>query len=333
MKRTHVKNPFPFRLRFVVTPLVAFAALLLSGCLLLTQPVRVGAREGPPASADAKRLETDVFAIAHPRPWDDLEALNRTAGYIEEQLRAQGYTPTEQPYDVEGRAYKNVRLIIGDPAAPRLVVGAHYDSCEAYPAADDNGSGVAVVLELARLLKAKPPPGAVELVFWSLEEPPYFRSPHMGSAVHAAALKKEGTRVIAALSIETVGYYRDEPGTQHFPVDALGALYSTTGNYVALVSNLDNVSLVRQVKSAMLSVKRISVRSINAPVVIPGIDWSDHRSYWAQGMPALMVTDTAPNRNPAYHEPSDTPDTLDYKRMAAVTEALFEAVWQLVRGS
>lgn len=308
------------------------AALLSAGCAVLTQPVRRTLPHGPAVAADAQRLQALVEALAKPRDVADVAALDATAAYLAERLRESGYQPEEQLYQWQGRTYRNLRLVLGDPKRPRVVVGAHYDSFEALPAADDNASGVAVVLELARLFRERPPPGTVELVFWTLEEPPAWDTPGMGSVAHADALAAEAVPVVAALSIETVGYYRDEEGTQHFPVPLVGALYPSAGNFVALVSNLDNTRLVRTVKRAMRSTGRIPVYSMNGPALVEGIDWSDHRNFWRHGWPALMVTDTAPNRNPNYHQPTDTPDTLSYPRMARLTEALFEAVWVLAEG-
>lgn len=321
------------QVRRALLGLALFVVFAVAGlALLLTQPVLGAARKGPVVDAQAARLATTVATIAKPRDVTDVAALDATAQYIAEQLRALGYQPEEQPYVVKEKTYRNIRLLIGDPSAARVVVGAHYDSCGPRPAADDNASGVAVVLELARLFKEHPAPGAVELVFWTLEEPPTFRSEQMGSVIHAKSLAAAKVNVTAALSIETVGYYRDEPESQSFPVPGLATLYSTKGNYIALVANLNNIALVRTLKQAMRSTDTIEVFSMTAPSSIPGVDWSDHRSYWAQHMPAVMVTDTAPNRNPNYHQDSDTPDTLDYQRMAGVTNALFEGVWVLAGG-
>jgi hypothetical protein len=260
--------------------LVGVVLLLLgcgAGCAVLTQPVRRAPRTGPPLAADAARLEADVRALAVPRDWHSPEALERTATTLSERLKALGYAPQDQAFRVQERVFRNVTALLGEPGEPRLVVGAHYDSCDPLPGADDNASGVAVVLELARLLKQHPPRGSVELVFWTLEEPPYFRTEHMGSAHHADALAKAGVTVTAALAVETVGYFRDEEGSQHFPSAAIGSLYPSTGNFIALVSNLDNTALVRTVKRAMRSTGGIPVHSLNAPGLIEGIDWSDHR--------------------------------------------------------
>ncbi len=309
--------------------LAVLAVVLLGSCAFLTQPVPTVLQRGPVVAADAKRLRELVETVAKPRDVENVAALDATAQFISDQLRAYGFEPEDQPYQVKGKTYRNVRLVIGDVNAPRLVVGAHYDSCQALPAADDNASGVAVVLELARLIQQHKLPGAVELVFWTLEEPPIYATEFMGSVIHANALAASQIPVIGVLSVETVGFYSDEEDSQHFPLPGLSSLYSSTGNYITLVSDVDNVPLVRAVKQAMQSTRGIAVHSINAPHLVQGIDWSDHRSYWPHGFRALMVTDTARNRNANYHEPTDTPDTLNYERMAAVTNALFEAMWVL----
>ena len=217
----------------------------------------------------------------------------------------------------------------GPLTAERVVIGAHYDGCEPFPAADDNASGVAVLLELARLLAANPPKGRVELVAWSLEEPPYFRTVSMGSYFHARSLADGKVKVRAAISLETMGFYKDEAGTQHFPAPGLSLLYSTQANYLAVVGDLGQIGLTRKVKAAMKAGSPLPVFSINAPVAIPGIDFSDHLNYWKFGYPAVMITDTAFNRNANYHTQTDTLDTLDYPRLAQATEGVFEAVWRL----
>ncbi len=316
-------------LRRLAYVLVGLAAMVVGLVAWVTQPVLVGATQGPAVAVDPEALKQTVLAVAKPRDVKDPASLDATAAYLTEQLTAAGLHPFEQTYQVEGSTYRNVRVVFGDAKAPRVVIGAHYDSCKSLPAADDNASGVAVLLELGRLFAAHAPPGALELVFWTLEEPPVFREPEMGSAQHAKALADEHVKVTAALSLETVGFYSDEEGSQHFPAPGLGALYSTKGNYVAIVSRLGDVGLVRTVKRAMRATEQLDVYSINAPVEIPGIDWSDHRSYWPYDIPAAMITDTAPNRNRNYHRASDTPDTLNYARMAGLTRAVFEAAWVL----
>ena len=236
-----------------------------------------------------------------------------------------------QEWQVDGVTFRNVSALYGPASAERVVVGAHYDGCQPFPAADDNASGVAALLELARLLAANPPRAQVELVAWSLEEPPFFRTLSMGSYVHAKSLADAKVKVRGALSLETMGYFRDDEGSQHFPVPGLSLLYSTRANYLAVVGNLGQIGLTRQVKSAMQSASPLQIFSINAPVAIPGIDFSDHLNYWRFGYPAVMVTDTAFNRNDNYHSATDTADTLDYLRLAQGTAGVFEAIWRMTQ--
>jgi Zn-dependent M28 family amino/carboxypeptidase len=190
---------------------------------------------------------------------------------------------------------------------------------------------VAAILELARLLADHRPllDHRLELVAYTLEEPPVFRSRHMGSAVHARSLRERGVEVRAMICLEMLGYFSDRPGSQSFPAPGLGLLYPRTGNFIAVVGSLGGRRITRQVKARMAGASMVPVISINAPSLLPGVDFSDHRSYWNQGFPAVMITDTAFYRNPHYHEPSDTPDTLDYRRLAEVVKGLYAAMTTL----
>ena len=216
----------------------------------------------------------------------------------------------------------------GRKAARLLVIGAHDDSHVETPGADDNASGVAGLIELARLLAAAPQRRPIELVAYTLEEPPYFRTPDMGSARHARALRASGRAVRLMLSLEMIGYFSDAPGSQHYPVPGMRALYPDRGNFVALVGRLADFGAMRRTKALMAGATALPVRSINAPPQLEGIDFSDHLNYWAEGMPAIMVTDTAFMRNTAYHEPGDTADRLDYRRMAQVVQAVYAVTQQ-----
>ncbi|MBL8950514.1 MAG: M28 family peptidase, partial [Myxococcaceae bacterium] len=309
---------------------VTVAVLVLAAVVpLTTQPFAGAERSGPEVIVVPARLEATVRKLAvdfHPRGHQNPEKLDAAAAWLKAQL---GPGATEQTWKVEGREYRNVSRLYGPATGDRVVVGAHYDTCEGLPGADDNASGVAGALELAHVFAVTPPPGPVEIVFWSLEEPPFFRTREMGSVVHADALAAAGARVKAALSLETIGYFSDAPGSQHFPIGALGLIYPTTANHIAVVGNLGQVGLTRKVKRAMSGANDLPVASINAAAAIPGIDWSDHRSYWAHGWPAVMVTDTALNRNANYHHATDTPETLDYVRMAKVVAQVHSAVWAL----
>jgi Zn-dependent M28 family amino/carboxypeptidase len=284
------------------------------------------------ANVSPERLEAHVRALAEqftPRDYLYPANLDRAAAYIGGELERAGGRVAEQPFDAGGRTYRNVTAAFGPEAGERIVIGAHYDAAGPYPAADDNASGVAGLIELAGLLGRSPPPVRVDLVAFTLEEPPFFRTAHMGSAVHAHSLRLQGVRVRAMISLEMIGYFSDEPGSQQFPIGLLRAFYPSRGNYIIVVGRMGEGRLVRRIRRAMASASPLDVRSINAPRWVPGVDFSDHASYWNAGYPAAMITDTAFYRNPHYHTARDTPATLDYARMADVVRGVYAAVLRL----
>ncbi len=311
----------------VIVGLGVVAAVV--ACMSFTQPVR--GVTAPPASwqrADPERLQADVRILVNsffPRDYTHPENLDQAAAYLGEQLGQAGAKVSEQSYEAAGRTYRNVIATFGPETDDRIVVGAHYDVCEPLPGADDNASGVAGLLELARMLGRAELPRRLELVAYTLEEPPFFRGPQMGSAVHARSLHRAGVRVRAMIALEMIGFFSDEPGSQELP-PLVGALYPSTGNFIAIVGKWGHPELVRDIKKAMRGATDLPVKSINAPAWIPGIDFSDHLNFWRHGYPAVMLTDTAFYRNDAYHSIRDTPDTLDYDRMAQVIDGVFNAV-------
>jgi Zn-dependent M28 family amino/carboxypeptidase len=261
-----------------------------------------------------------------PRVHTNLSKLNAAADYIEAQLRSTSAGVSAQRYTVSGRTYQNLVAKFGPDTADVIVVGAHYDVAGELPGADDNASGVAGLIELAKMLSSAKLKQRVELVAYTLEEPPYFRTAQMGSAVHAKSLKAQGKRVSLMLSLECIGYFSDAPNSQQLLTPLMKAVYPTTGNFIALVGNYAEGDLSRRVKRAMQQATALPVYSINAPSFLTGIDFSDHLSYWNEGFVGMMVTDTAFFRNEAYHTEDDTPDRLDYKRMAEVVIAVAKTV-------
>jgi Zn-dependent M28 family amino/carboxypeptidase len=181
---------------------------------------------------------------------------------------------------------------------------------------------VAGLIELALALAAQPPARPVELVAYTLEEPPFFRSAAMGSMQHARALHEAGTEVALMISLEMIGTFSDAPGSQRYPVPGLSLIYPDQGNFIAIVSRVQDIAATRALKASMRGATPLPVRSINAPPALVGVDFSDHLSYWTHGYPAVMVTDTAFYRNEHYHQPTDTADRLDYRRMAQVVEGV-----------
>ncbi|WP_020558428.1 M28 family peptidase [Thiofilum flexile] len=277
-----------------------------------------------------ERLKAHVRKLAEelpPRTFPDY--LDQSAAYIQEQWSAYGKVDV-LPYQSDGETYRNLSITfgstVGAAVGPSLIIGAHYDAHESQPGADDNASGVAGLLELARLLSHASLDRPVTLVAFTLEEPPFFRTPDMGSAVYAKALQEQGTAVELVMILEMIGYYSDEPDSQSYPLPLMSYLYSDRGDFIAVVGDLGSMGIVRQTKADMRQAMTLPVYSINAPRLLPGIDFSDHRSFWARGFPALMITDTAFYRNLNYHSKADTWDKLDYVRMADVLRGVMAVI-------
>jgi Zn-dependent M28 family amino/carboxypeptidase len=323
-----------------ITAIVLAAGVVAGAVAILSQPLVTPVPSSPPA-VDAARLAAHVKKLSvdlYPRSFEQFDHLEGAALYILAQLRESGATVSVQEVKVQEATYKNIIARFGPATGPLMVIGAHYDSYgdasratnergfssqTHTPGADDNASGVAGLLELARLLGRKPQARAIELVAWTLEEPPNFRSANMGSAWHAKALKAAGRDVRLALSLEMIGYFRDDPGSQRYGLPGLSHVYSERANFIALVGKLGGFAATRRAKALMAGATDLPVYSINAPRAMQGIDWSDHRNYWAQGYPAMMVTDTSYLRNPNYHKAGDTFDKLDYARMAKVVQGVY----------
>jgi hypothetical protein len=314
---------------------VGLLLALVFGWWYVTQPLLPIARTSrTTVEVSAARLESHVRALSErliPRDYTHPGNLAQAAAYIRTEFTRAGGATSEQPYDASGRSYRNVVASFGPESGERIVVGAHYDVDGELPGADDNGSGVAGLIELAYLLGRSPPRMRVELVAYSLEELPFFGTPYMGSAVHARSLKEQRAEVRAMFSLEMIGYFSNEPASQQFPLEALRPFYPSSGNFIAIVGKPGQTSLVRKIKRAMRSASPLPVHSINAPRWVPGVDFSDHVSYWDAGYAAVMITDTAWYRNPNYHTARDIAETLDYERMAMVVQGVDAAVRAIAR--
>jgi Zn-dependent M28 family amino/carboxypeptidase len=305
---------------------VAFLLLLAGGLASCVMQPAVSEIVSPETRIDPTALERHVRRLSetlHPRSYEHAANLDAAADYVLGEFEALGAVTEVQTFEVDGRAYRNIIVRFGPESGPLLVIGAHYDSCGDTPGADDNASGVAGLIELARALDAQPPAQPVELVAYTLEEPPYFRTEHMGSFQHARSLARQKREVRLMLSLEMIGYFRDTPKSQRYPMAALQALYPSEGNFIALVGAYRDFGLMRRAKGLFKGASDLPATSINAPSLVQGVDFSDHASYWRFKMPAIMVTDTAFLRNPNYHEVSDTADTLDYARMAKVVRGVY----------
>ena len=277
--------------------------------------------------ADVQKLAGEI-GERNMRRYSQLEA---AAEFIEKSLAAAGYTSRRVSYELRGRACHNIEAEIRGTRSEILVVGAHYDSVTGCPGANDNGSGVAALLALARRFAGKTPGQTLRFVAFVNEEPPYFQTEQMGSFVYASRCKERGEKITAMLSLETIGYFSDVPRSQRYPSPALGLAYPTTGNFIGIVGNYGSRALVRRVISLFRDQGKVPSEGAALPAFIPGVAWSDQWSFWRCGYPAVMITDTAPFRYPHYHEATDTPDKLEYDRFALVVSGLEKTISELAK--
>jgi len=292
------------------------AALIAAGLVYITRmPGASHAGPLPPMSGEGRalslRLRLHVAALAAGERNTDLET---PARYIEQAFKSQGLTFSTQEFISGGRKVRNIEAGTGS-----IVVGAHYDTVPGSPGADDNASGVAVLIELAAILKNEALP--IRFVAFANEEAPYFHGPEMGSWAWAKRARERGERISAMYSLEMLGYYRDTPGSQRYPFP-LGPFYPDRADFIGFVGDLGARDLVRKSIGLFRRHAAFPSEGVAAPSFIPGVTWSDHSSFRRHGYDAIMITDTAFNRYPHYHLPSDTPDKLDYERMARVTQGL-----------
>jgi hypothetical protein len=257
--------------------------------------------------------------------------LNAAADFIEGSLARSELTPRRDSYDLHGRACHNIEVEIRGKRPEILVVGAHYDSVFGSPGANDNASGVAGLLALARRFAGKPCGQTLRFVAFVNEEPPYFQTAEMGSFVYARRCKDRGDRIAGMISLETIGYFSDEPKSQNYPAAGLSFFYPSKGNFIGFVGNTRSRALLRSAVSAFKSARKLPCEGASLPAAIPGIAWSDQWSFWECGYPAIMVTDTAPFRYPHYHSSTDTPDKLDYDRFALVVSGMEKTIAELAK--
>lgn len=259
-------------------------------------------------------------------------SMDKAATHIAATLEGLGYTVNRQQLTAYGADAVNLEVALHGRNQPAeiLVIGAHYDTVLHSPGANDNGSGVAALLELARLLRHRQPGRTIRLVAFANEESPFYFTKEMGSHQYAARCKARGEKIIGMLALETMGYYADTPGSQRYPWP-FGLFYPNRADFIAMVGNLPSRALVRHVTAGFRQHAKFPAEGLAAPGFVYGIGWSDHWSFWEQGYPALMVTDTAFFRSPYYHTPQDSPEKLDYERLARVVAGLGQVVLDLAR--
>lgn len=314
---------------------IFFAVLAFAGGAVWWTCIRMpgASHAGPLPALDvderalAEELRRDVTVLAREigvRNAAHRDALERAAAYVESELARAGLSPQRERFTYGGESFANVLVEIRGTAHPdeRFVVGAHYDSAPASPGGNDNGTGTAALLALARRFAGAPAARTLRFVAFTNEEPPFFGTAAMGSAVDASAARARGDRVVAMLSLETLGCYSDEEGSQAYPMPWLRYVYPSRGNFVAFVGSVRDRDLVRDAVAAFRASTPFPSEGAALPAFVSGADWSDHRSFSAVGYPALMVTDTATFRDRAYHTADDDAAHVDYERFARVVSGL-----------
>lgn len=317
--------------------LLALVAALMTWIPRINMPGRSFRGTMPPLSADEKklrdelRIEVDMLAVTiGERNVPRYSGLHEAAEYLREQLTAAGYEVRSDPFSVDGKKCENLEVELRGTTKPDeiVIVGGHYDSVSGSPGANDNGSGAAAVLALARRFAGKKFDRTLRFVEFVNEEPPYSYSDLMGSVRYAKECRFRQENVVAMFSIETIGYYSEGKATQQYPFP-VGLFYPNTADFIAFVGNTESAPLVRQSVEIFRRTTQFPSEGGALPAAIPGIGWSDHWSFWQQGYPGVMVTDTALFRYPHYHTASDTPDHLDYDRMARVVMGLSHVITSL----
>lgn len=281
------------------------------------------------SQADTVRIRKNLKEIVETesfRHFMNPQMLDHVANYIFEQFQPYADTVYYQDYSFNGTRYRNVIASFGVNKPETIVIGAHYDVCGQQAGADDNASGVAGLLELAVMLSKQAPDERIDLVAYTLEEPPYFRTENMGSFQHAKMLSEEKRNVKGMISVEMIGYFSQEKKSQDYPIRILRLIYGSKGDYITLVNKFGKGKFARKYTRNFKALKHIKTKKFTGPAVLPGIDFSDHLNYWKFGYSALMVTDTAFYRNKNYHQSTDTLETLDIPSMAKVIDSLYEAL-------
>jgi Zn-dependent M28 family amino/carboxypeptidase len=316
--------------------------VILAAGLIYTQMRRSSRNDPyrPPTEHERvirERVNTHVSTIAGTigeRNHGHAGELAEAAKYIEGVLSESGYIVTRQPYDVHGVTVANVEaeLAGGSLRNELVVIGAHYDSVIGSPGANDNASGVGALLEIARLLANNVHARTVRFVAFTNEEPPFFQTEDMGSVRYAQRSRRRNEQIVAMLALETIGYYSEVKGSQSYPFP-LSAFYPDRADFIGFVGNVSSRHLIRRAVEAFRKHTDFPAESTAAPGWMTGIGWSDHWSFWQEGYPALMVTDTALFRYDYYHSAEDTPEKIDYERLGRVVAGLAGVVAELAGGA
>jgi Zn-dependent M28 family amino/carboxypeptidase len=322
-----------------ITVLFALSLVLLcviGWLLMIRMPGRSFRGSALPFTSAEKELRAELIAHVRKlggeigeRNLSQYPQLQAAAGYIETQLTEAGWNLRRDDYRVQGKSCSNIEAELPGASPQIVLIGAHYDSVFGAPGANDNGSGVAALLALARCFAGTQNARTLRFVAFVNEEPHYFQTSQMGSFVYAGRCRERGDQFAAMISLETIGYFSNEPDSQSYPAPGLGLLYPGTGNFIGFVGNVASHSLLRNVIGEFRRHAQIPSEGGALPAMVPGVGWSDQWSFWQHGYPGIMVTDTAPFRYPYYHEVSDTPDKLDYDSMTRVVTAMEKVIRHL----
>ena len=279
---------------------------------------------------DVDHLSVDIGE----RNLDRYPALQRAAEFVDQEFSAAGYRVERQTYRTRDLDCHNLEVSrVGTTKPDEIVlVLAHYDSFKGTPGANDNASGMAGLLALARRCRDFQPARTLRFVAVTNEEPPYFQGESMGSWVYARRCRQRNENLVAVLSLETIGYFRTEPGSQQYPFP-FGIFYPSHGDFIAVIGNVGSRQLVYRVVESFRRNAQMPSEGGAVPGEIDGVGWSDHWPFWQEGYAAVMITDTAPFRYPYYHEPEDLPDQLDFDVMARVVDGVASVVKELASDS
>jgi hypothetical protein len=331
----------PSALRVLIVIVAILALLWWFGIKMPGKNILKAAPLSPDEVALREELRADVQKLAGEigeRNMWHYPQLNAAADFVEDSFSRARLRPRRDSYELRGQACHNIEVEIphSQGAAvssppPIIVIGAHYDSVFGSPGANDNGSGVAATLALARRFAGRKTEHTLRFVAFVNEEPPYFLSGEMGSLVYAERCKARGDKIAAMISLETIGYFSDAPNSQTYPSPGLGIFYPKVGNFIGFVANVHSRALLRRTIGLFRKHSKIPSEGAALPWFIPGVSWSDQWSFWQHGYPGIMVTDTAPFRYPYYHSANDTPDKLDYDRFTLVVSGMEKVIEQLDR--
>jgi hypothetical protein len=325
----------PILLSFVRVISALAAITLLTWWFLIKMPgknVSRAAGLSPGELTLRAELQADVQKLAGEigeRNLRHYPALLKAAEFIERSFTAAGLQPRRDGYDLRGHTCHNIEAQIAGRSAEIVLIGAHYDSVDGAPGANDNATGVAGVLALARRFAGQHAEKTIRFVAFVNEEPPYFQTSEMGSLVYASRCRARGDRIVAMISLETIGYFSDAPRSQIYPSPGLGLFYPDRGNFIGFVSNLGSRHLLRRALRSFRDTAKLPSEGATVPAFIPGVGWSDHWAFWQHRYAAIMVTDTALFRYKHYHQPTDTPDKLDYDRFSLVVSGLQNVIEDL----